>query len=100
LSDEQHFARSGFQAKNFAILAYRNGDPANTGRFDALGHGTCDLVQQSINQVERSIQEGSPMAYFIAKITKSLWSAILKLDGMVHGSPANRTQDDSDVLFV
>jgi hypothetical protein len=41
MSYEKHFARSGFQAKDLAILAYQNADPAIKGPFDALSHETC-----------------------------------------------------------
>lgn len=99
LSYEQHFARSGFQAKDLAILAYQNADPAIKGPFDAFSHETCELLQQAITQAERLIQEGAPLDDFIAETTMALQSSIMMLDGMVHGGAAGGAQDDIDALF-
>lgn len=99
LSYEQHFARSGFQAKDLAVLAYRNADPAIKGPFDALSHQTCDLLQQAIPEVEGLIQQGAPIDAFIAETTMALKSSIMMLDGMVHGGVAGGPQDDIDTFF-
>jgi hypothetical protein len=99
LSYEQHFARSGFQAKDLAILAYQNADPAIKAPFDALSHETCDLLQQAIAQAEGLIQQGAPLDDFIAETTMALQSSIMMLDGMVHGGAAGGAQDDIDALF-
>jgi hypothetical protein len=99
LSYEQHFARSGFQAKDLAVLAYQNADPAIKGPFDALSHETCDLLQQAITHAEALIQQGAPMDAFIAETTMALKSSIMTLDGMVHGGAAGGAQDDIDALF-
>jgi hypothetical protein len=99
MSYEKHFARSGFQAKDLAILAYQNADPAIKGPFDALSHETCDLLQQRIKQAEGLIQEGAPLDDFIAATTMALQASIMMLDGMVHGGAAGGAQDDIDALF-
>ncbi|CAN1557474.1 hypothetical protein MCEMIH15_02473 [Caulobacteraceae bacterium] len=99
LSYEQHFARSGFQAKDLAILAYQNADPAIKAPFDALTLETCDLLQQAIAQAERLIQQGAPLDGFIAETTMALKSSIMMLDGLVHGGAAGCAQDDIDALF-
>jgi hypothetical protein len=99
LSYEQHFARSGFQAKDLAILAYQNADPAIKVPFDALSHETCELLQQAISQAESLIQAGAPLDDFIAETTIALQSSIMMLDGMVHGGAAGGAQDDIDAWF-
>jgi hypothetical protein len=99
LSYEQHFARSGFQAKELAILAYKNADPAIKAPFDALSHETCELLQQAITQAEGLIEQGAPLDDFIAETTLALQSSIMMLDGMVHGGAAGGAQDDIDALF-
>jgi len=99
LSYEQHFARSGFQAKDLAILAYQNADPAIKAPFDTLSHETCDLLQQAIAQAEGLIQQGAPLEDFIAETTMALKASIMMLDGMVHGGDAGCAQDDIDALF-
>lgn len=98
LTYEQHFARSGFQAKELAILAYQNADPAIKAPFDALSQSTCDLLQTAIGTAQSLITAGSPLDYFIAETTMALQSAIMELDGMVHGGTAGG-QDDIDALF-
>ena len=99
LSYEQHFARSSFQAKDLAILAYQNADPAIKAPFDALSHETCDLLQQAIAQAEGLIQQGAPLEDFIAETTMALKASIMMLDGMVHGGDAGCAQNDIDALF-
>ncbi len=99
MSYEKHFARSGFQAKDLAILAYQNADPAIKGPFDALSHETCELLQQRIKQAEGLIQHGAPLDDFIAATTMALQASIMMLDGMVHGGAAGGAQDDIDALF-
>lgn len=99
LTYEQHFARSGFQAKDLAILAYQNADPSIKGPFDALSQETCALLQDAISQAEHLIQQGAPLDDFIAETTMALQASIMMLDGMVHGGAAGGAQDDIDALF-
>ncbi len=99
LSYEQHFARSGFQAKDLAILAYQHADPAIKDPFDALSHETCELLQQAIARAEGLIQQGAPLQDFIVETTMALQASIMLLDGMVHGGAAGGAQDDIDALF-
>lgn len=99
LTYEQHFARSGFQAKDLAILAYQNADPAIKVPFDALSQETCDLLQGAIKQAETLVQNGKPLEDFIAETTMALQSSIMMLDGLVHGGAAGGAQDDIDALF-
>jgi hypothetical protein len=99
LTYEQHFARSGFQAKDLAILAYQNADPSIKGPFDALSQETCALLQDAIGQAEQLIQQGAPLDDFIAETTMALQASIMMLDGMVHGGAAGGAQDDIDALF-
>lgn len=99
LTYEQHFARSGFQAKDLAILAYQNADPSIKGPFDALSQETCALLQDAIGQAEQLIKQGAPLDDFIAETTMALQASIMMLDGMVHGGAAGGAQDDIDALF-
>jgi len=99
LSYEQHFARSGFQAKDLAILAYQNADPSTKAPFDALSHQTCELLQHAIAQAEGLIHQGAPLDDFIAETTMALQASIMMLDGMVHGGAAGGAQDDIDAFF-
>jgi hypothetical protein len=98
LTYEQHFARSGFQAKELAILAYQNADPAIKAPFDTLSEQTCTLLQNAISQAQSLIDASTPLDDFIAETTMALQSAIMELDGMVHGGTAGG-QDDIDALF-
>lgn len=99
LTYEQHFARSGFQAKDLAILAYQNADPSIKVPFDALSQETCDLLQDAILQAQDLIQAGKPLDEFIGETSMALQNAIMMLDGMVHGGAAGGAQDDIDALF-
>jgi len=99
LTYEQHFARSGFQAKDLAILAYQNADPSIKEPFDTLSQETCDLLHGAIRQAEALIEAGKPLDDFIAETTMALQSSIMMLDGMVHGGSAGGAQDDIDALF-
>ena len=99
LTYEQHFARSGFQAKDLAILAYQNADPSIKVPFDTLSQETCDLLQDAILQAEDLIQAGKPLDSFIGETAMALQNAIMMLDGMVHGGAAGGAQDDIDALF-
>jgi hypothetical protein len=99
LSYEQHFARSGFQAKELAILAYQNADPAIKVPFDALSQETCDFVENAIAEAMDIIASNRPIGEFVAETTEALNRSILALDGMVHGGASSGVQDDIDALF-
>jgi hypothetical protein len=102
LTYEQHFARSGFQAKELAILAYQNAPPHIKEPFDALSDQTCDLMAHAIITAYDLIQSKAALAAltgFVSATTLSLQSAIMVLDGMVHGGAARGDQDDIDALF-
>jgi hypothetical protein len=99
LTYEQHFARSGFQAKDLAILAYQNADPSIKEPFDALSTETCDLLQAAIIEAERMILTNEDLADFVGETTFAVQSSIMMLDGMVHGGHAGGAQDDIDALF-
>jgi hypothetical protein len=99
LTYEQHFARSGFQAKDLAILAYQNAAPHIKEPFDRLSEQTCELMAQAIIAANDMIQSKAPMGDFVAETAFALQSAIMMLDGMVHGGAVGGDQDEIDALF-
>ncbi len=99
LSYEKHFARSGFQAKELAILAYQNCDPSIKGPFDALSDQTCNMMASAIIAADDMIKTGTLTEDFVSETSLALQSAILMLDGMVHGGHVGGDQDDIDALF-
>jgi hypothetical protein len=99
LSYEEHFARSGFQAKDLAIAAYRAADPAIRGPFDALSQDICDMLRAAVVDVAGRIERGEDITEFVAETTFGLQSAIMLLDGRVHGGHVGGAQDDIDALF-
>lgn len=99
LSYEQHFVRSGFAAKDLAILAYKNADPAIKQPFDDLSQTTGTLLAHAIVQARDMIAAKADLADFVAETNLALQSAILMLDGMIHGGTVGGAQDDIDALF-
>ena len=99
LSYEQHFARSGFQAKDLAILAYQNCDPALKAPFDALSDEICNMMARAIIAANDMIESKVPLEDFVSETNLALQSAIMMLDGMVHGGHVGGDQDDIDALF-
>jgi hypothetical protein len=99
LSYEQHFARSGFQAKDLAILAYQNCDPALKAPFDALSDEICNMMARAIITANDMIATKIPLEDFVSETNLALQSAIMMLDGMVHGGHVGGDQDDIDALF-
>ena len=99
LTYEQHFARSGFQAKDLAILAYQNADPTIKVPFDTLALETCETLQQAVAEASDLIAQGRDLVDFVANTNMTLQMAIMELDGMVHGGHQGGAQDDIDALF-
>ena len=99
LTYEQHFARSGFQAKDLAIAAYQNCDPAIKAPFDAFSDQTCSLMAHAIIAADDMIKAGALTQDFVTETSLALQSAIMMLDGMVHGGHVGGDQGDIDALF-
>lgn len=99
LTYEQHFGRSGFQAKDLAILAYQNAAPDVKVPFDRLSQETCILLQKAILEAQHLMATNGDVSDFVAETTFALQSAIIILDGMVHGEQTGGAQDDIDALF-
>ena len=99
LTYEEHFARSGFQAKELAVLAYKHADPAIKGPFDVLSAEMGELLQDAITQVEQAMKCGEDISDFVAESSLGLRSVIMMLDSMVHGGDMGGAQDDIDALF-
>jgi hypothetical protein len=99
LSYEEHFARSGFQAKDLAIAAYRAADPEVRGPFDALSAEISDMIQVAVREAGERIARGEDIAEYVVETTFGLQSAIMLLDGRVHGGRVGGAQDDIDALF-
>jgi hypothetical protein len=99
LTYEQHFVRSGFAAKELAILAYEHADPALKAPFDELSHSTGTLLAHAIMQACDLIEAKADLTDFVSETNLALQSAILMLDGMIHGGNIGGAQDDIDALF-
>jgi hypothetical protein len=99
LTYEQHFMRSGFQAKELAVLAYQNCDPALKASFDGLSDEICDMMAHAIITAHEMIIAQLPLDEFVSETSLALQSAIMMLDGMVHGGHVGGAQDDIDALF-
>jgi hypothetical protein len=99
LTYEQHFARSAFQAKELAILAYQNCDLSLKAPFDALSEETGDTIARAIETAQKKIVSGAALADFVARSIVTMRAAIMTLDSMVHGGNVGGEQDDIDALF-
>jgi hypothetical protein len=99
LTYEQHFVRSGFAAKELAIIAYEHADPALKAPFDELSHATGTLLAHAIVQASDMIEAKADVSDFVSETNLALQSAILMLDGMIHGGHVGGAQDDIDALF-
>ncbi len=99
LTYEEHFARSGFQAKELAVLAYHHADPAIKGPFDKLSAEIGELLREAISQVGDAMKRGEDIQEYMAESGFGLRSAIMMLDSMVHGGDMGGAQDDIDALF-
>jgi hypothetical protein len=99
LTYEEHFARSGFQAKELAVSAYRHSDPTVKEPFDRLSAELSKLLKDAITQVEAAILQGEDISDFVSESSFGLRSAIMMLDSMVHGGDMGGAQDDIDALF-
>jgi hypothetical protein len=99
LTYTQHFVRSGFMAKELAILAYENADPSIKIPFDALSLETANLLAQSIRAAQELLGDHNQLAAFIQHTNPALKVMIETLDGMIHGGHVGGAQDDIDALF-
>jgi hypothetical protein len=99
LTYEQHFARSGFQAKELAIAAHQNAAPDIKIPFDTLSDEIGTMIARAIIDAHDMIEAGKPLDDFVSETSYALQSAIMLLDGMVHGGAVGGAQDDIDALF-
>jgi hypothetical protein len=100
LSYEEHFRRSGFQAKELAILAYQHADPAIRVPFDELAGQVAITLREAVDEAAARIARGEELGEFIADVSYSLQCDLSTLDGMVHGTgDAAGAQSDIDALF-
>jgi hypothetical protein len=99
LTYPQHFIRTGFAAKELAILAYENAAPELKEPFDALADAAATLVAHAITTAHGLIDQPHALAEFVMQTNPLLQSAIETLDGMIHGGHVGGAQDDIDALF-
>jgi hypothetical protein len=99
LTYEQHFMRSGFQAKALAIAAYQNASPSVKVPFDDLSCDIGTMVARAIVTAHDMILASEPLDDFVSETSYALQSAIMLLDGMVHGGQTGGAQDDIDAMF-
>jgi hypothetical protein len=99
LTYQQHFVRTGFAAKDLAILAYEHGDPAIKQPFDELSNATGTLLAHAIIQANDLLAAPAELAEFVRQTNPMLQTAIETLDGLIHGGHVVAAQDDIDALF-
>jgi hypothetical protein len=99
LSYEEHFKRSGFQAKELAIAAYRATEPEVREPFDALSKEIGAMIHSAVAQADQMITAGDDIIEFVTETSFGLQTSIMMLDGMVHGGSVGGAQDDIDALF-
>lgn len=99
LSYTQHFVRSGFAAKQLALAAYENADPAIKIPFDELSDSLGTVLADAIVLVNDMILKGADLVDFVATTNQTLQTSIMLLDGMIHGGNVGGAQDDIDALF-
>ncbi len=99
LTYEEHFMRSNFHAKELAIEVYHSLPIATKMPFDAMSHELGGLIQSAIKDAQTKIDANEDIAEFCAETCFALQSAIMILDGMIHGRQAPSAQDEVDALF-
>jgi hypothetical protein len=99
LTYEQHFVRTGFAARELAILAYKNANPALKQPFDELSDAAGTLIAHAITCASDLIYEPDALEAFVKQTSPDLQNVIEKLDGMIHGGSVGGAQDDIDALF-
>jgi hypothetical protein len=99
LTYEQHFARSGFQAKELAILAYQNCDPTVKVPFDQLSNDLGIMMSRAILDAHDMIKANRPLDEFVSETSFAFQSVIMMLDSLVHGGDRGGDQGDIDALF-
>jgi hypothetical protein len=99
LSYEEHFRRSGFQARDLAIAAYRAADPTVREPFDALSVEIGTMIANAVSDASAMIDAGDDIGEFVMETGFGLQTMIMMLDGMVHGGSVGGAQDDIDALF-
>jgi hypothetical protein len=99
LTYTQHFIRSGFAAKELAILAYENADPTVKAPFDTLSLEAATLLAISIGAAQELMGDPDRLSAFVKQTNPALKTMIETLDGMIHGGHVGGAQDDIDALF-
>ena len=103
LSYEEHFMRSGFQAKELAVAAYQASPSDIRGPFDETVATLVQTVEGLIEETAQKINAGEEISEFIMESTFGLQSMIMILDRIVHGQATgdkpSASQDDIDALF-
>ncbi len=99
LSYEEHFRRSNFHDKELAIAVYHLIPDARKKPFDNLSHELGHMVKTAIKEAENIINTNGDLSDYSSETCYALQSAIMMLDGMIHGHSAETTQDEVDALF-
>jgi hypothetical protein len=99
LTYEQHFVRTGFAAKELAILAYENAQPELKQAFDDLSDAAGTLVAHAITRAHDLIHQPEALSIFVQETNPDLNAVIETLDGMIHGGAVGGAQNDIDALF-
>lgn len=99
LNYEEHFLRSNFHAKEMAIEVYRSLPAETKIPFDKMSNELGDLIEAAIAEAQEKIKANENISDFCAETCFALQSAIMILDGMIHGKSAPSAQDEVDALF-
>ncbi len=99
LNYEEHFLRSNFHAKELAIEVYRSLPQETKVPFDKMSVELGDLIENAIKDAQTLIENKQDLAEFCSETCFALQSAIMILDGMIHGKNAPSPQDEVDALF-
>lgn len=99
LSYEEHFTRSNFHAKELAIAVFNKIPVMRRQPFINTANELGDMISGAIEEAKEKIAKGEDLQDFASETCFALQSAIMILDGMIHGNNAHTAQDDVDALF-
>lgn len=99
LSYEEHFLRSNFHDKELAIAVFKSIPDERRLPFIDTAQMLGEMIVDGIKDAKSKIATGEDIADFASETSFALQSVIMMLDGMIHGHPADNSQDDVDALF-
>lgn len=96
-----HFRRSGFQARDLAILAFTHADPAIREPFDRATAALNRRITETIADARRHVAAtaGTGLAALCAAAGADLRARIAELDAMIHGGAPAGADALIDAMF-